>query len=89
MRKRKHDEYVANGQRFFFLYDNQQPNVLHVIHRGTSPEAAIRAYFEAEPTWNEARKRYESIGTTHGIYWAHLPDQDVVLVISCFALGGE
>jgi hypothetical protein len=85
VRSRPHEEYEANGQRFFFLYDRYQPNILHVVLRGTTPEDAIRAYFEAEPTWNAERQRFETIGERHGVYWIR-PAQypDVVLIISCF-----
>jgi hypothetical protein len=85
VRSRPHEEYEANGQRFFFLYDRDQPDILHVVLRGATPEDAMRAYFQAEPTWNEVRRRFETVGNTHGVYWVQ-PAQypGVVLIISCF-----
>jgi len=85
VRSRPHEEYEANGQRFFFLYDRGQHGILHVVLRGVTPEDAMRAYFQAEPTWNEQRQRFETMGHTYGVFWVK-PSQypDVVLVISCF-----
>ncbi len=73
---------------FSFLYDRNQPDTLHItVRHGTDPLEAIGTFFEGETTWNEERKRFETMTATHGIYWARVPEDEGVLVISCFRPG--
>jgi hypothetical protein len=40
----------AGGERFRFYYDRERPEVLHItIRHGTTPEDAIRTFFEGDP----------------------------------------
>jgi hypothetical protein len=76
----------AGGERFRFYYDLEVPEVLHVtLRHGTTPEDAIRAFFEGETSaWDETRARFETVAETHRLYWTrHTHDQSVI-VISCF-----
>lgn len=81
----------AGGERFRFYYDLDVPEALHVtVRHGTTPEEAIRAFFEGEEgPWNEARQRFETATETHGIYWTRHPHDGSVIVISCFEREGE
>jgi hypothetical protein len=64
----------------------QQPEVLHVFFRhGVVPEDAIETFFEGkERVWNEERARFETSSESHILYWARHPQDDSVIVISCF-----
>lgn len=76
----------AGGERFRFYYDLEVPELLHItLRHGTTPEEAIRAYFEGETgSWDEARARFATLTDTHALYWTrHARDQSVI-VISCF-----
>jgi len=79
----------AGGERFRFYYDLAIPEVLHItLRHGTSPEDAIRVFFEGVTApWNAANARYETLTDTHVLYWTrHIHDQSVI-VISCFRRG--
>jgi hypothetical protein len=40
---------TAGGERFRFYYDMEVPELLHVtLRHGTTPEDAIRTFFEGE-----------------------------------------
>lgn len=77
---------TAGGERFRFYYDQEVPEVLHIMLRhGTTPEDAIRTFFEGgQGPWDEARQRFESATELHGLYWTRHPHDDSVIVISCF-----
>lgn len=79
------------GERFRFYYDLDVPEVLHVtVRHGTTPEEAIRTFFEGEERpWDEARQRFETATDTHGLYWTRHPHDGSVIVISCFEREGE
>jgi hypothetical protein len=76
----------AGGERFRFYYDVEHPEVLHItLRHRTSPEDAIRTFFEGGTHgWDNARARFESLTDTHGLYWARHPNDQSVIVISCF-----
>lgn len=81
----------AGGERFRFYYDRKVPEVLHItLRHGTTPEDAIRVFFEDEARLrHETHARFEAVTATHGHYWArHARDQSVI-VISCFRRGDE
>ena len=83
----RHD---SSGLVFYFAWDRNQPDKLHVDVRGTSPETAIETFIASTvDVWNEERKRWERQGERHGVYWRLLNDQPGhILIISCFALEG-
>lgn len=52
---------------------------------GTTPEDAIRTFFEGEARpWDEARSRFETLTETHILYWTRHEHDQSVIVISCF-----
>ena len=56
---------------FYFLYDRTRPDELHItVRHGTYPLEAIETFFEGETTWNEDRKRFETLTVTHGLLGA-------------------
>lgn len=76
----------AGGERFRFYYDADDPETLHItLRHGTSPEDAVRTFFEGEAQpWDQARSRFVTVTDTHGLYWTrHAHDQSVI-VIACF-----
>ena len=88
--KRAHQRLEANGEAFYFLFDKNQTNELHIsVRHGTVPREAIDTFFEGETAWNEQRKRFETMTATRGIYWARVPEDQGVLIISCFRTGEE
>lgn len=80
----------AGGERFRFYYDREVPEVLHItLQHGTTPDDAVRVFFEGTATWYEAHQRFETVTRTHGLYWTrHVHDQSVI-VINCFPRGEE
>lgn len=81
----------AQGERFRFYYDLEQPGVLHMTRQhGTTPEDAVRTFFAGvtEP-WDEARLRFETRTDTHGLFWTRHGHDQSVLIISCFKRGDE
>jgi hypothetical protein len=81
----------AGGEKFRFYYDREIPEVLHIaLQHGTTPQDAIRVFFEGEThPWDEEHARFETVTSTHGLYWTrHAHDQSVI-VISCFRRGEE
>jgi hypothetical protein len=76
----------AGGERFRFYYDVEHPEVLHItLRHGTSPEDAIRTFFEGwTRRWDNARARFETVTGTHGLYWTRHGSDQSVIVISCF-----
>ena len=89
MRRANH-RLEANGEVFYFLYDRDQPDELHIaVRHRTEPLEAIETFFDGETSWNEQRKRFETMTATHGIYWVRVPEDQGVLIISCFRTGDE
>lgn len=76
----------ANGERFRFYYDLDQPQLLHVtLRHGTTPPDAIEVFFESQTgPRDDAHARYETLTETHGIYWARHAGDHSVIIISCF-----
>ena len=60
----------SNHERFRFYYDAEHPEILHMtLRHGTTPEDAIRAFFEGvTETWDKDHLRFETLTDTHGIY---------------------
>jgi hypothetical protein len=77
---------TAGGERFRFYYDLEVPELLHVtLRHGTTPEDAIRTFFEGEAgPWDGARSRFETLTDTHILYWTRHEHDQSVIVISCF-----
>jgi hypothetical protein len=76
----------SGGERFRFYYDQEVPEVLHItLRHGTTPEEAIATFFSGETgPWDEARRRFETVTDTHGLYWTRHPHDAAVIMISCF-----
>lgn len=75
------------GIRFLFKTDADDPDVLHIYARHlTTPEDAIQTFFAAPPQWNERYRREQTYSDTHGLYWNWVRVDEVVRVITCFAL---
>ncbi|MBM4416526.1 MAG: hypothetical protein FJ035_09915 [Chloroflexi bacterium] len=77
---------AAGGKRFRFYYDLEVPELLHIVLRhGTTPDDAIRTYFEdITSAWDGARARYATTTSSHVLHQTrHTRDQSVI-VISCF-----
>ena len=81
----------AGGERFRVYYDLEVPEVLHItLRHGTTPEDAIRTFFEGEQQpWDEERQRFETATDKHGLYWTRHPHDGSVIVISCFEREGD
>ena len=78
----------AGGEQFRFYYDEEIGEVLHIAARhGTTPGDAIRAFYEGATTRNEQRERFETVTSTHVLYWTRHAHDGSVVVISCFSHG--
>lgn len=79
----------ANGERFRFYYDLEDPRILHItLKHGTTLEDAVRTFFEGETSpWDDAHSRFETLAATHSIYWTRHPHDQSVIIISCFERG--
>ena len=84
----KYKVVVENGIKFFFKYDDDAPDLLHIFARHlTSIDDALDVFFDCEATWNEAHMRFESYSKSHGIYWFWINETErKVMIISCFRL---
>ena len=90
VRTRPHLEMTVNGERFFFLYDEDTPEQLHITSsHGMGPFDAVQTFFDGETVFNDQRKRYETSTTTMCVYWVRLEEfyANAVLIISCHAKG--
>jgi L-amino acid N-acyltransferase YncA len=77
------------GITFFFKREPDHPELLHIHARHlTTIDDALDTYFDAVPTWNLRRQRFENRTATHGLYWVWLNEADrTVMIITCFGLG--
>ncbi len=77
----------CDGYKFFFKFESDPPDILHIYARGLfEPKDAIRVWNEGtEETENLVFSRFETYTETHGIYWLWLDTEKTkVLIISCF-----
>jgi hypothetical protein len=81
----------ANGERFRFYYDLDQPEVLHItLRHSTTPRDAIQTFFSGSPsTWDQTYSRFETYTENHGLLWTRHAHDHSVIVISCFKWGDE
>jgi hypothetical protein len=78
---------VASGIRFVFKKDEDDSRLLHIYARHlTTVDEAIETYFLGSTTYNEKRKRFETMSSTHGVFWFWLKTGTEVMVISCFRI---
>ena len=88
--RRAHQRFEARGEVFYFLFDSNQPDQLHItVRHGATPVEAIQTLFEGITVWNEQRKRFETVAALRGIYWVRVPEDQGVLIISCFRTGED
>ena len=83
----KHFEVVhARGYKFFFKFDKEFPDMLHIYVRHIKqPKDALRIFFEGKPSWNALRNRFETLTNKEGLYWNWLNEASrKVIIISCF-----
>lgn len=84
----KYKVVAYEGYKFFFKYEDDEPELLHIYARGLfEPEDAIEIWFEGtEEIENAERRRMETYTETHGIYWYWLdePENTKIFIISCF-----
>ncbi len=76
------------GIVFYFKYDDQHPEFLHIYVRHlTDVDDALDTFFDSNrhDEWNEERRRWESQSATHMLYWSWLEEGKKVLIITCFA----
>lgn len=77
------------GIVFYFKYDDQHPELLHIYVRHlTDIDDALDVFFDPDRNdeWNEERQRWESQSSCHMLYWTWLEEGKKVLVITCFKL---
>ncbi|MHB1417552.1 MAG: hypothetical protein ACYC1C_20075 [Chloroflexota bacterium] len=77
------------GIVFYFKYDDQHPEMLHIFVRHlTDVDDALDVFFDPNrrDSWNKQRQRWETESATHALYWTWLEENEKVLVISCFTL---
>jgi hypothetical protein len=81
----------SGGEHFRFYFDRRLPEVLHItFQHGTTPEDAIRTFFEGTTThWSEVHQRFETVTETHVLYWTRHAHDESVIVISCFSRGDD
>jgi hypothetical protein len=86
------EEYIdyikkkARGHIFYFKYDHDAPDLLHIYARHlTEPVDAIKTFFTSTPEWNEKRERFENYSETHGLFWFWLNEiEKKVMIVTCF-----
>jgi hypothetical protein len=81
---------TVNGERFFFLYDEDSSEQLHITtSHGTGPLDAVQTFFDGETVFNEQRRRYETSTDNMRVYWVRLEEfyANAVLIISCHPTG--
>ena len=80
--------HEESGLSFYFGYQRDQPDRLHVDVRGVSVEVAVTTYLEGTlQGWDDEYRRFETRTSTHGIYWTKYHQQEGhILVISCFEI---
>lgn len=81
----------AQGLRFAFAHDDDDPSILHIYARHlTTIDDALRVWFDkgAPERWNDQRQRFEVEGDRHVLYWSWLEYGRRVLIISCFEREG-
>ena len=80
-----------NGILFFFKYDDDSKEQLHIFVRHlTTIDNALDVFFDGESVWNEEYKRFETKNKTHELYWFWLDDKKTkVMIITCFSLNKE
>lgn len=77
------------GILFYFKYDDQHPEFLHIYVRHlTTIDDALDTFFNPSrhDDWNEERQRWESHSASHALYWPWLEERKKMLVITCFTL---
>lgn len=86
----QYKQVEESGIRFVFKYDDDAPDLLHIYARHlTTIDDALDTFFDGSgEVWNEERRRFETYSETHGLFWFWLEEEHVVMVISCFRLGG-
>jgi hypothetical protein len=85
--KRNYEVISYEGIDFYFKYEADHPDIIHIYARGLfSPADAIEVWFEGcEEIENAEYNRTETYTATHDIYWYWLDQkQTKVFIISCF-----
>lgn len=78
-----------HGITFYFKYDDQHPEFLHIYARHlTGIDDALDVFFDPnrQSVWNEEQQRWETQSATHMLYWTWLEERTKVLIITCFRL---
>jgi hypothetical protein len=85
-KKPKYEVIIQGGFKFFFKYEEDYPDVLHIWARHLKePKDAIRIWFMRGETYNRVDDRFEIHTDTEGIFWKWLdPEKTKILIISCF-----
>jgi len=88
MAKDKYKVIDDSGVTFFFKYDPDDPEQLHIYVRHlTTIDDALETFFEGKTSHNKQRQRYETYTSTHGLYWFWLNQATKkVMIITCFTL---
>ncbi|MDE3076270.1 MAG: hypothetical protein KGJ86_12650 [Chloroflexota bacterium] len=79
--------FRAEGIRFVFAYDRDDPTLLHIYARHlTTPQEAMDTFLDptATTTWNQRYGRFETYSAARGLFWFWLEQGQAVMVISCF-----
>ena len=83
----KYEVITCEGYKFYFKYENDYPDILHIYARGLlMPSEAISVWFDGtHEIYNNERQRWQTYTKTHGIYWLWLDEKNSrILIISCF-----
>ncbi len=77
------------GITFYFKYDDQHPELLHIYVRHlTNIDDALDVFFDPQrhDDWDEEHQRWESRTTSHALYRFWLEEGKKIVVITCFPL---
>lgn len=82
----KYEVRKVRGVTFFFKYEEDAPDLLHIwVRHLTTIEESIEVFFESESKYNKKHNRYEALNQTHKIYWNYIGDiKNKVIIITCF-----
>lgn len=88
MARRQYEVVECEDKTFFFAYDKDDPELLHIYVRHLMEiDDALDVFFEGKSKWNARHKRFETYTETHGLFWFWLNESErKVMIITCFKL---
>ncbi len=88
MAPKKNKHVYEKGHHFYFKYEPDFPELLHIFvrHRTTTQES-IKTFFGGVTIWNERFNRNETTWFNYQLYWFWLDQRRrKIMVITCFTL---